>query len=575
MTLPRCSRCSTAAPAASPVAPTVERNAAALRRRGDGRDRPLRLDDRARVPRRRRARRASPGATGPTARHRAVRGRSCGRARALLGADIGSSSIGRRSTGRPHARADAPRRAPSRCLASLALLGAAASRASPRSRPAPRPRRRRRPGRPPRRIPRRSSRRPRAAPSTRTARPAASSSTVPGSSVRDPAGNGDLQGWQRRPSTDGLDDDDGPQRLERDRREPGVSYTGAVGWYRKDFRLPETAARPDVGHALRVGQLPRARLAQRQPDRHATPAPTCRSSCACRNGFLKRSGVNRLVVPRRQPPLADGLPAGQVSTRAASRSAAGGTTAGSCARSTCARSTTSTSTTRRRPPRRPVRDVRGDRQLDGHGAQRGRQGAARHDHRRASGRAGQARHARDRAQARSPPHEDAADRQARASGSPTAPYLYDASLLASRRKGPRAPGVHAQDRRARRARRRRRAPAASTAAPLDVRGVGAAGGLAHEAASRSTTRRASRSSRWVRELGATLIRAHYPLHPYTLERADELGLLVWSEIPVYQVDTEELEKQRSATPRVQACSRTTSSPTATTRRSCCGRSATS
>ena len=45
-----------------------------------------------------------------------------------------------------------------------------------------------------------------------------------------------------------------------------------------------------------------------------------------------------------------------------------------------------------------------------------------------------------------------------------------------------------------------------------------------------------------RQLGAGLIRAHYPLHPYTLERADRLGMLVWSEVPVYQVDTEELAK---------------------------------
>ncbi|MSW96051.1 MAG: hypothetical protein F2796_04545, partial [Actinobacteria bacterium] len=46
----------------------------------------------------------------------------------------------------------------------------------------------------------------------------------------------------------------------------------------------------------------------------------------------------------------------------------------------------------------------------------------------------------------------------------------------------------------------------------------------------------------VQELGATLIRAHYPLHPHTLEEADRRGLLVWSEIPVYQVDAEELAR---------------------------------
>jgi hypothetical protein len=42
---------------------------------------------------------------------------------------------------------------------------------------------------------------------------------------------------------------------------------------------------------------------------------------------------------------------------------------------------------------------------------------------------------------------------------------------------------------------------------------------------------------WTRELGATLIRSHYPLHPYLEEQADRDGILLWSEIPVYQVHT--------------------------------------
>jgi beta-glucuronidase len=45
-------------------------------------------------------------------------------------------------------------------------------------------------------------------------------------------------------------------------------------------------------------------------------------------------------------------------------------------------------------------------------------------------------------------------------------------------------------------------------------------------------------------LGATSIRTHYPLHPYTHELADRLGLLIWSEIPVYSVKTQVL-KERS------------------------------
>ena len=45
-----------------------------------------------------------------------------------------------------------------------------------------------------------------------------------------------------------------------------------------------------------------------------------------------------------------------------------------------------------------------------------------------------------------------------------------------------------------------------------------------------------------KELGATTIRTHYPLHPYTHELADRLGLLIWSEIPVYSVKTEVLKE---------------------------------
>lgn len=37
------------------------------------------------------------------------------------------------------------------------------------------------------------------------------------------------------------------------------------------------------------------------------------------------------------------------------------------------------------------------------------------------------------------------------------------------------------------------------------------------------------------ELGATVVRAHYPLHPAMLEALDRRGVLVWSQAPVYQV----------------------------------------
>ena len=39
----------------------------------------------------------------------------------------------------------------------------------------------------------------------------------------------------------------------------------------------------------------------------------------------------------------------------------------------------------------------------------------------------------------------------------------------------------------------------------------------------------------LRTLGANMTRSHYPLHPLALELADRYGIVVWSEIPVYQM----------------------------------------
>jgi beta-glucuronidase len=37
----------------------------------------------------------------------------------------------------------------------------------------------------------------------------------------------------------------------------------------------------------------------------------------------------------------------------------------------------------------------------------------------------------------------------------------------------------------------------------------------------------------LRELGATIMRSHYPLHPHYLEFADRAGVMVWDEVPVF------------------------------------------
>jgi len=39
---------------------------------------------------------------------------------------------------------------------------------------------------------------------------------------------------------------------------------------------------------------------------------------------------------------------------------------------------------------------------------------------------------------------------------------------------------------------------------------------------------------WAQELGATIIRAHYPLDPELEQMADQAGIMLWSEVPVYQ-----------------------------------------
>ena len=45
-----------------------------------------------------------------------------------------------------------------------------------------------------------------------------------------------------------------------------------------------------------------------------------------------------------------------------------------------------------------------------------------------------------------------------------------------------------------------------------------------------------------RDLGATLLRTHYPMHPQMHELADRLGVLVWSEVPVFQVPADLLKR---------------------------------
>jgi beta-glucuronidase len=47
---------------------------------------------------------------------------------------------------------------------------------------------------------------------------------------------------------------------------------------------------------------------------------------------------------------------------------------------------------------------------------------------------------------------------------------------------------------------------------------------------------------WVRALGGHVLRAHYPLNPLIEQLADRYGILIWSEIPVYQTDPQYLSQ---------------------------------
>jgi beta-glucuronidase len=48
---------------------------------------------------------------------------------------------------------------------------------------------------------------------------------------------------------------------------------------------------------------------------------------------------------------------------------------------------------------------------------------------------------------------------------------------------------------------------------------------------------------WAHQLGATVIRAHYPLNPQIAQLADQDGILLWSEVPVYQVANQFLNQK--------------------------------
>ena len=78
--------------------------------------------------------------------------------------------------------------------------------------------------------------------------------------------------------------------------------------------------------------------------------------------------------------------------------------------------------------------------------------------------------------------------------------------------------------------------------PLQVRGVGLHEDDPVAGFAINSARRAQIIAQ-AKELGATVIRSHYPLHPEMHELADRVGMLVWSEIPVYAIKTQYLKRE--------------------------------
>ena len=127
----------------------------------------------------------------------------------------------------------------------------------------------------------------------------------------DTADRGRARGWQRSRSLRGWRTTTVPDAANAG-DESARSYTGGVWWYRKDFQAPGGAATDWVA-ALRVGQLPGDRVAERaprgQPQRRIPPVRGARPWAAShRREPARRAGGQ---PPRRVGGPADRAPQGR------------------------------------------------------------------------------------------------------------------------------------------------------------------------------------------------------------------------------------------------------------------------
>ena len=313
-----------------------------------------------------------------------------------------------------------------------------------------------------------------------------------------------------------------------------ASMTGTVGWYRKDFRLPSSAKRFDwVVLFESVNYRTRAWLNGKEIG--SNTGAYLPFELRLRDGDLRRGGTNRLVVridnrrlPSDFPPsgeLEDGTPAG------------GWWNYGGILREVYLRRVdhVDVSSVRVRPRLRS----NGDADVEMRVVVRNHDSSGRDVAVRGffAGRSLTLGSARIGARSLRSFTRTVRVRNPRL-WSPANPNLYNATFRVSTLGAER---VRWRMRTGLREIKVDRGRLLLNGKPMNFRGVGLhedhpQKGFAIDNADRRTL------VRNVEDLGATLMRAHYPLHPYLHELADRKGVMVWSEIPVYHIKAEYLRQ---------------------------------
>jgi beta-galactosidase/beta-glucuronidase len=350
----------------------------------------------------------------------------------------------------------------------------------------------------------------------------------------DPGGSGIKEGWPRQADTAGWTPTAVPGAWNTGDFS-NASMTGGVGWYRKDFRLPSSSSR--LSWVLRfesVNYRSWVYVNGREVGRNT--GAYLPFEVRIPRGLLSPTGVNRLVVrvdsrraPTDFPPggtTSQGIPTGGwwnysgILREVYLREVDGADLTSVLVRpqlrcGRCDATVTYRATVRNAGARAATFAVRS--RLGGRAVSLGR----------ARVRAGR---------------EATLQRTIRVHRprlwSPSSPYLYDTSLAVASggrtlqrydlRTGIRSVKV-SHGRLYLNGRR------------LDVRGFGShEDSLDHGAALDNAQR--EQQIQWAREAGATMFRAHYPLHPYYYERFDELGMLAWVEVPVYSTQNRYIQR---------------------------------